>query len=76
MKKTVSKVMIVIGAVFLIAAAAAKLMGRKSISIIGGADGPTSIFIAGRVSPGWMLPAAVIGVIALAVGVFLLLKKK
>lgn len=76
MKKTVSKVMIVIGAVLLIAAAAAKLMGRKSISIIGGADGPTSIFIAGRVSPGWMLPVAVIGVIALAVGVFLLLKKK
>ncbi|MCD8097742.1 MAG: sodium ion-translocating decarboxylase subunit beta [Lachnospiraceae bacterium] len=76
MKKTVSKVMIVVGAVFLIAAAAAKLMGRKSISIIGGADGPTSIFIAGRVSPGWMLPAVVAGMIVLAVGVFLLLKKK
>ncbi|MCC8163179.1 MAG: sodium ion-translocating decarboxylase subunit beta, partial [Lachnospiraceae bacterium] len=70
MKKTVSKVMIVIGAVLLIAAAVAKLMGRKSVSIIGGADGPTSIFIVGRVSPGWMLPAAVVGVIALAVGVF------
>ncbi|MCD8249423.1 MAG: sodium ion-translocating decarboxylase subunit beta [Lachnospiraceae bacterium] len=76
MKKTVSKVMIAVGAVLLIAAAAAKLMGRKSISIIGGADGPTSIFIAGRVSSGWILPAAVAGVVALAVGVFLLRKKK
>ncbi|MCD8363761.1 MAG: sodium ion-translocating decarboxylase subunit beta [Lachnospiraceae bacterium] len=76
MKNTVSKIMIAVGAVLLIVAAVAKLMGRKSISIIGGADGPTSIFIAGRVSPGWMLPTAVAGVIVLAVGVFLLLKKK
>ncbi len=76
MKKPISKIMITVGGALLIAAAVAKMMEGKAVSVIGGADGPTSIFIAGKVSPGWMIPAAVVGVFVLAAGIVFLVRKK
>lgn len=52
-----------------------KLKAASSVAIIGGADGPTSIFIAGKVgSP--LYAAIVVGVILLIAGLLLLLKKR
>jgi len=42
-------------------------------SVIGGADGPTAILVAGTLGEGWMLPVA-IGILAILVVV--LLRKK
>ncbi len=44
-----------------------------SVSIIGGADGPTSIFLAGKVSSESMIIGMIIGVLLLPVGIGLLL---
>jgi len=49
-----------------------------AISIIGGADGPTSIFIAGRISPSGIAIscAAVIGIILLLIFVIRMIMKR
>ncbi len=53
-----------------------KLGNPTAIAVIGGADGPTSIFVAGKVSSlNWMAGAAV-GVVLLAAGVVLIWKKR
>lgn len=46
----------------------------NSIGIIGGADGPTAIFVTGGLSP-WMKAAAALIVVAAAVGAFLIYRK-
>lgn len=48
-------------------------MGNSSIGIIGGADGPTKIFISGNP----FLPVVVIAVIAaIVIGIIVILKKR
>ena len=49
---------------------------RASISIIGGADGPTSIFVAGKVANEFGNLGIIAGIIFLAVGIYIFLKKK
>ena len=52
-----------------------KLNEQKAIAIIGGADGPTSIFIAGKVGYGSILTVIVIGVIIIA-GIIVMIKRR
>jgi oxaloacetate decarboxylase beta subunit len=52
-----------------------KLKGQMAISIIGGADGPTSIFLAGKVGNGFWA-GVIVGVVLFAVGIFMLVRKK
>lgn len=48
----------------------------ETIAVIGGADGPTAVFVAGKVSSfTWMLGAAA-GVVLLLVGMFLIWRKR
>lgn len=47
-----------------------------SISIIGGVDGPTSIFLAGKVGSMPVITGIVIGIILLIIGVILAMRKK
>ncbi len=47
--------------------------GAVSISIIGGADGPTSIFLAGKIGTGFKV-AVVVGVVLLAVAAVIIVK--
>lgn len=49
---------------------------QASITIIGGADGPTSIFLSGKLGPDLSVSLLVVGVILLAVAIFLLIKNK
>lgn len=51
MKKT-GIVSIAVGAVIAAASTVLKLMENRSVSIIGGADGPTSVFVAGKLGSG------------------------
>lgn len=52
-----------------------KAKGATSI-VIGGADGPTSVFIAGKVGNGFGLGTIFAGVILVVVGVFIIIKFK
>lgn len=47
-----------------------------SISIIGGADGPTSVFLAGKVDPLSLIIELGIGCLVLAVGAALIIKNR
>lgn len=47
----------------------------SSVSIIGGADGPTSIFIAGKLGGDFWLGAVAVGIIIVGVIVCILLNK-
>lgn len=52
-----------------------KAKGATSI-VIGGADGPISVFIAGKVGNGFGLGTIFAGVILVVVGVFIIIKFK
>ena len=47
-----------------------------SVSIIGGSDGPTSVFLAGKVNPWSLIIELVVGLLLLAAGVVLIRKRK
>ena len=49
---------------------------RVSISIIGEADGPTSIFVAGKVTNEFGNLGIIVGIIFLVIGICIFLKKK
>lgn len=79
MKKIVGVIVLVLGVIATgigtVSLINIKSKAASSVAIIGGADGPTSIFIAGKVgSP--LYAAIVVGVILLIAGLFLLLKKR
>ncbi len=47
-----------------------------AISIIGGADGPTSVFVAGKIGSGLGVLVIGLGIIFLLIGLYLFLKNK
>lgn len=64
MKKKLPIIIGIIGAIILIAGLMIKIWHQPtSISIIGGADGPTSIFLAGKIGTDYSLNAIIIGII-------------
>ena len=74
--KKVGIVVSVIGVIIAIAGIIQRNRRSASISIIGGADGPTSIFLAGKVGSAPAITGIVIGIILLIVGVILVMRKK
>ena len=84
MKKTLSIISIIAGGLVLLSVAAPLIVGlilkaqtaAGSVSIIGGADGPTAIFLAGTIGAGGVIVEIVIGVLLIAVGIFGLKKLK
>lgn len=73
MKKVIGTILIAAGIV--IAALEAATKTPKSISIIGGADGPTSVFLAGKIG-GSSTPVTIIGsMILIITGMILIFKK-
>ena len=65
----------VISALLLYFGITAKMNEQKAIAIIGGADGPTSIFIAGKIGYGSILTVIVVGVIIIA-GIIVMIKRR
>ena len=64
-----------IGIVTVIVTVTLKLKRKMSISIIGGADGPTSVFIAGKVGITSAVAGVIVGGVLLVIGIFLIRKK-
>lgn len=75
MKKIAGGIITMIGLVIAIAWILTKAKGATSI-VIGGADGPTSVFIAGKVGNRFGLGMIFAGVILVVVGVFIIIKFK
>ena len=75
MKRAVGGVIAIVGFVLSVFDIITKAKGVTSI-VIGGADGPTSVFIAGKVGNGFELGTIFAGVILAVAGVFIIIKSK
>ena len=75
MKKWMFIVSGTIAAVLVYLRIAEKLNEQKAITIIGGADGPTAIYIAGKVGYGSILTMIIVGVLII-VGIIVLIKRR
>lgn len=76
MKKIIAGIAIMIGALMVAIGSVVKWKEGAAISIIGGADGPTTIFLSGRVGNDISVPMIIIGLIICAAGVGLCIHKK
>ena len=76
MKKILGISLSIIGIVTVIIAVILKIKKQMSISIIGGADGPTSVFIAGKVGNTSAVAGVIVGIVLLVIGIFLIRKKR
>ena len=66
----------VIGMIILVMGVIMKLKKAVSVSIIGGADGPTSVFVAGQLGGGLGVSVIGLGIILLIIGLVLIMKHK
>ena len=64
-----------IGALLLIWGIFTKIMEYASFSIIGGADGPTAVFIAGNLGDGFSIGVLVLGIVIIGCSVLLWRRK-
>lgn len=83
MKKVISIISIVVGGLVLLSVIAPMVIGvvlnsqaSDSVGIIGGADGPTAIFVVGTFGAGSVIIESVIGVLLVAVGIWGLIRCK
>ena len=76
MKKTMAIILGVRGLVLAGFSAVLKWKKQMSVSIIGGADGPTSIFLAGKVGNDFSVAGIVVGILLLVIAGLLMLRKK
>lgn len=80
MKKIVGIILAVIGIVMAAINLVFKVNGQtsvaRSVSVIGGADGPTSIFLAGKVEGSSAVAGMIVGILLLIVGIFMIVRKK
>ncbi len=75
MKKVIAYVLIILGIILGAFELVTKAIEKKSIGIIGGADGPTAIFVAGSTGNAWIV-ILLIGLVLVFSGIFMLIKKK
>ena len=75
MKKILVIVAGIVGLIFVIIGAALKI-NNNAISVIGGVDGPTSVFVATKLNSSSVSMFIVIGVILLVASIFFYLKRK
>lgn len=76
MKKIFAVILGVIGVIIAAAGIILKVKDQMAISIIGGADGPTSIFLAGKVGTGGAIFPIVSGIVLLVIGIALWCTRK
>ncbi len=67
---------IVIAAISLIFIINGQMSVASSVAIIGGADGPTSIFVAGKIGGFSAMTGVIAGIVLLAAGIFVIARKK
>lgn len=76
MKKVFGIGTCIVGILFVIFGGIMKLKENTAISIIGGADCPTSVFVAGKLNGNLAIILIGIGIVLLAVTVIAYLKRK
>ena len=76
MKKTIAIILGVMGLVLAGFSAILKWKKQMSVSIIGGADGPTSIFLAGKIGNDFSVAGIVVGILLLVIAGLLMLRNK
>lgn len=76
MKKICGIILSTIGTIVFVLGFILTIKGQTAVSAIGGADGPTATFIAGKFGNGFAATGIVLGIILLAAGIFIVLKKK
>lgn len=83
MKKALSIISIVAGGLVLLGVIVPMIIGAVlssqpsgSVGIIGGADGPTAVFVVGTLRAGGVIIESVIGVLLVAVGIWGLIRCK
>lgn len=76
MKKTIAVILGVMGLLLAGFSAILKWKKQMSVSIIGGADGPTSIFLAGKIGNDFSVAGIVVGILLLVIAGLLMLRKK
>ena len=75
-KKVLGIIMGILGVVLVIIEILLKMKESMSISVIGGADGPTSIFLAGRIVGNISILIIILGVILMVIAGFILFNRK
>ena len=76
MKRVLSIIIIIIGTILVLGGVAPMVMGAilktnlpATVGVIGGADGPTSIYVAGVVGTGHILVEVVVGMLMIGCGI-------
>ena len=73
---TLSVIGIIMAAISLVFKVNEQISVTKSVSVIGGADGPTSIFVAGKIEGAPAITGIIVGIVLLAIGIFIFVRKK
>lgn len=69
MKKIIAVVAAVVGILLVAFGVSVKVKEAAAVSIIGGADGPTAIFVAGKIGDGLLIGAILVGILLVVAGV-------
>ena len=73
---TLSVIGIIMAAISLVFKVNDQKSVAKSVSVIGGADGPASIFVAGKIGGTPAITGIIVGIVLLAIGIFIFARKK
>ena len=76
MKKVFGIGSCIIGMLLVISGAVMKLKGNTAVVVIGGADGPTSMFVAGKLNGDFSVMLILIGIVLLAIAAMIYWKRK
>lgn len=76
MKKICSPMIGILGAILAVIGMIGKEKDQMSVAIIGGADGPTSIFLAGKVGGGISSVFVTVGVLLLVMAILWYVKQR
>ena len=76
MKKWIVVIIAILGIILAGFGISAKIKGAASVGIIGGADGPTTVFVAGNVGDLFSIGVIIVGIILVVAGAIIYRKIK
>lgn len=76
MKKVLWIFTCTVGMLLVVFGAALKMQENTAASIIGGADGPTSVYVVGKLNTNFPVVLMIIGIVVLAAAIIVCLRRK
>lgn len=76
MKKVLWTFTCTVGMLLVVFGAALKMQENTAVSIIGGADGPTSVYVVGKLNTNFPVVLMIIGIVVLAAAIIVCLRRK